>query len=118
MLRFAVRRLALALLVLLSVSVAAFSLLHIGGNVAVALAGEGARKADLEVIKKQYGLDQPLPVQYGRWIAKTVQGDLGESLFFRKPVVDLIKERIPVTMKLGVLAMSFALLLAVPLGIL
>ncbi|HYC37213.1 MAG TPA: ABC transporter permease [Usitatibacter sp.] len=118
MLRFALRRLALALLVLVAVSIAAFSLVHIGGNVAVSLAGEGARKADLEIVRKQYGLDQPLPVQYGRWLARTVQGDLGESLFFKKPVVDLVLERLPTTMTLGLLAMGFALLLAVPLGIL
>jgi len=118
MLRFAIRRFALALLVLLAVSIAAFSLVHIGGNVAVALAGEGARRADLEIVRKQYGLDQPLPVQYGRWLARTVQGDLGESLFFKKPVVELVVGRLPVTMTLGVLAMSFAMLLAVPLGIL
>jgi peptide/nickel transport system permease protein len=118
MLRFAIRRLALALLVLIAVSIAAFSLVNIGGNVAVSLAGEGARSQDLEMIRKQYGLDQPLPVQYGRWLVRTLQGDLGESLFFKKPVVDLVRERLPVTMILGVLAMSFALLLSVPLGIL
>lgn len=117
MLRFALRRLGLALLVLVAVSIAAFSLVHIGGNVAVSLAGEGARAQDLQVIRTQYGLDQPLPVQYGRWLARTVQGDFGDSLFFRKPVVDLILERLPTTMILGVLAMSFALLVAVPLGI-
>jgi ABC-type dipeptide/oligopeptide/nickel transport system permease component len=117
MLRFALRRLALALLVLLAVSIAAFSLVHVGGNVAVSLAGEGARTRDLDIIKAQYGLDQPLPVQYGRWLARTVQGDLGESLFFRKPVLDLVLERMPTTMILGVLAMGFALLVAVPLGV-
>jgi peptide/nickel transport system permease protein len=69
-------------------------------------------------VRKQYGLDRPLPVQYGSWLARTVKGDLGESLFFRKPVFELVKERLPVTMTLGVLAMGFALALAVPLGIL
>lgn len=118
MLRYALQRLALAVLVLVAVSVAAFSLLHVGGNVAVALAGEGARKADLEVIRKEYGLDRPLPIQYLHWLGRTVRGDLGESLFFKKPVVELIRERIPVTVTLGFLATAFALLLAVPLGIL
>jgi peptide/nickel transport system permease protein len=118
MLRFAAQRLLLACLVLFAVSIAAFSLVHIGGNVATSMAGEGARAADIEFVRKQYGLDRPLPVQYGSWLARTVKGDFGESLFFRKPVFDLVKERLPVTMTLGILAMAFALLLAVPLGIL
>jgi len=118
MLQFAARRLLLALMVLVVVSIAAFSLVHLGGNVATSLAGEGARAADIAVISKQYGLDRPLPVQYGSWLLRTVQGDLGESLLLRKPVIELVLERMPVTMKLGVLAIAFALLLAVPLGVL
>jgi peptide/nickel transport system permease protein len=118
MLRFAAQRLLLACLVLFAVSVAAFSLVHIGGNVATSMAGEGARAADIEFVRKQYGLDRPLPVQYGSWLARTVKGDFGESLFFRKPVFDLVKERLPVTMILGGLSMAFALSLSVPLGIL
>src|SRR5688572_9935701 len=101
MMRFAARRLLLAALVLVAVSIAAFSLVHLGGNVATSIAGEGARAADIERIRQQYGLDRPLPVQYMEWLGRTVRGDFGESLFFRKPVIDLVLERLPVTMILG-----------------
>src|SRR5262245_17890187 len=117
MLRFVARRLLLALLVLVAVSIAAFSLVHLGGDIATSIAGEGARAADVELIRRQYGLDQPLPVQYLNWLSRTVRGDLGDSLFFHKPVLDLVLERLPVTMILGLSAMSFALILAVPLGV-
>lgn len=118
MLAYALKRLVLALLVALTVSVAAFSLVRMAGDVATALAGEGARSADIELIRKQYGLDRPLPVQYGEWLWKTLQGDLGQSLYFRKPVAGLVLDRLPVTMILGALAMTFALALSIPLGVL
>lgn len=117
MLHFVCQRLLASGLVLLIVSVAAFLLVHLGGDIAVSLAGEGARTADVERVRQQYGLDRPLPVQYIDWLQRTAQGDLGESLFFHKPVRELVMERLPVTMTLGVLAMTFALALSVPLGV-
>jgi ABC-type dipeptide/oligopeptide/nickel transport system permease component len=118
MLSYALKRVLLALLVALTVSVAAFSLVRLAGDVATAIAGEGARAEDVEVIRKQYGLDRPLPVQYAEWLGRTLQGDLGESLYFRQPVAGLVFDRLPVTMTLGALSIGFALLLSIPLGVL
>jgi peptide/nickel transport system permease protein len=118
MLAYAAKRLALALLVAFTVSVAAFALVRVTGDVATAIAGEGARAADIEAIRKQYGLDRPLPVQYGDWLWKTLQGDLGESLYFKRPVAGIVLDRLPVTMILGALSIAFALALSIPLGVL
>jgi peptide/nickel transport system permease protein len=117
MLRFVAQRLGLAGLVLFAVSVAAFVLTHLGGDIATTMAGEGARGTDIDLIRKQYGLDRALPIQYIDWLMRTLRGDFGDSLFFRKPVLDLVVERLPVTMTLGALAMLFASTVAIPLGI-
>lgn len=117
MLTYALKRVLLALVVALTVSVAAFSLVRLAGDVATAIAGEGARAEDVEVIRKQYGLDRPLPVQYAEWLGRTLRGDLGESLYFRQPVASLVFDRLPVTMTLGALSIGFALLLSIPLGV-
>jgi ABC-type dipeptide/oligopeptide/nickel transport system permease component len=117
-LAYAAKRLALALLVAFTVSVAAFALVRVAGDVATAIAGEGARAGDIEAIRKQYGLDRPLPVQYAEWLWKTLQGDLGESLYFKRPVVGIVLDRLPVTMTLGALSIAFALALSIPLGVL
>lgn len=117
MLTYALKRVLLAFVVALTVSVAAFSLVRLAGDVATAIAGEGARAEDVEVIRKQYGLDRPLPVQYAEWLGRTLRGDLGRSLYFRQPVASLVFDRLPVTMTLGALSIGFALLLSIPLGV-
>lgn len=114
---FLVKRLALALLVAFTVSVVAFGLLRASGDIAVAVAGEGATQADIETVRHQFGFDRPLPVQYLDWAGKALSGDLGRSVYFRVPVSDLIAERLPVTMALGGLALVFAILLSIPLGV-
>ena len=117
MLGFALRRLGLALLVALAVSAVTFTLLNLSGDPAVAIAGEGAREADVEAVRAQYGLDRPLPVRYVEWLGGVLTGDLGYSNYLRRGVASVIAEHAPVTMALGALALAFALLLAVPLGV-
>lgn len=117
MLVFILKRLGLAVLVALTVSVISFSLLFLAGDPAAAMAGEAATDEDIAAIRAQYGFDRPLPVQYFNWLAGAVQGDFGESYYFRLPVSDLIVERLQVTMTLGLCGISFALLLAIPLGV-
>lgn len=117
MLAFAVKRLGLAILVALAVSLISFALLHLSADPAAAIAGESGTDADIAAIRARYGFDRPLPVQYLSWLASTLTGDLGESYYFNVPVVDLIAERLPVTMILGVLGITFALVVAVPLGV-
>ncbi|MDF1790532.1 MAG: ABC transporter permease [Thalassobaculaceae bacterium] len=118
MLIYTAKRILLAILVSLTVSALVFSLLYLSGDPATALAGERANEADILAIKAAYGFDQPVYVQYFKWLAGAVQGEFGNSVYFRLPVIDLITERLPVTMTLGVCAMAFALLLSIPLGVL
>jgi peptide/nickel transport system permease protein len=117
MLAFAIKRLALALLVAVTVSALSFSLLFLSGDPAAAIAGEGASAADIQAIRTLYGFDRPFLVQYTDWLFKALSGDFGQSYYFKLPVSQLISERLSVTMLLGVCGISFALLTAIPLGV-
>jgi len=117
MIGFTAKRLALALAVALTVSVISFLLLNLSSDVAAAIAGPNATAADVEYIRHQYGFDRPLPVQYVEWLGRTLAGDFGESLYFKKPVLGLVVERMPVTLSLGAASIAFALALALPLGV-
>lgn len=114
---FVARRLVDALLVCLCVSFAAFALVHLGGDVAVALGGMEASPADLARIRAYYGLDQSLPAQYFNWAGHILRGDLGQSLFTRESVAVMILDRLPVTLALAACSLALALLLGVPLGV-
>lgn len=118
MLRFLARRLLVTLLVIACTSVLAFSLVHLSGDPAAAMAGEGASPADVESIRRLYGFDQPLHVQYFAWLGKILSGEFGRSFYLRQSVVAVLAEHAPVTATLGLSALAFALLLSIPLGIL
>jgi ABC-type dipeptide/oligopeptide/nickel transport system permease component len=112
------KRLGLALLVALAVSVIAFFLLRLSGDIATAIAGEGAQQEDLDLIRKTYGLDRPLIVQYADWLWQTLRGDFGTSLYFKTEVSTLVLDKLPTTIILGFASLGFALLVSVPLGVL
>jgi peptide/nickel transport system permease protein len=118
MLIYTVKRLLLALLVAFTVSVVAFLLLRLSGDVAAAIAGPNATARDIEAIRRQYGLDRSLAVQYLEWAGGALVGDLGDSFYFHEKVSRIVAERIPVTLILGVSALLFAVALAIPLGVL
>ena len=118
MLGFFLKRLGLALAVAIAVSVLAFVLLRLSGDVAIAIAGEGAQQADIEAARRNFGLDRPLVVQYFDWAAHALAGDFGDSLYFKTPVAGLVFEKLPVTMTLGLAALAFALVLSLTLGVL
>jgi peptide/nickel transport system permease protein len=117
MIRFAARRAVLALLVAATVSLICFLLVRLSSDVATALAGEGASADAIEAVRHAYGLDRPLPLQYLDWLVGAVTGNLGESLYFHAPVAGLVAERLPTTLLLGAMALGFALLLSIPLGV-
>lgn len=117
MFTYTLKRLALAALVALAVSALAFVLLRLSGDVAIAIAGEGARAEDIAAVRQQYGLDRPLVVQYFDWLGRTLTGDFGQSLYFRTPVFGLIADKIQTTMILALAAILFALALSIPLGV-
>ena len=118
MLGFALKRLGLAVLVAVAVSALAFLLLRASGDVATALAGEGAHAEDIENIRRIYGLDRPLVVQYLDWIGKMAHGDFGQSLYFKTDVLALVRDKLPTTALLAMFSLLFALAVSIPLGIL
>src|SRR5439155_7224337 len=77
----------------------------------------GASRDDLEMIRRQFGLDQPLVVQYGGFIASLFRGDLGQSFYYRTPVFELYLSRLPHSLLLAVAAMLFSLVVGIPTGI-
>lgn len=118
MLIYAIKRLGVALLVAFTVSLVTFTLLRLSGDPAAAMAGEGASQEDIEYVRKHYGFDQPLPVQYYGWLSNALKGNFGISIYLKTPVSEIIFTRAPTTMILGACALSFALLLSIPLGVL
>ncbi len=117
MIQFALKRLGIAVLVALTVSMLSFSMIYLSGDPAVALAGEGASQEDIENVRRVYGFERPLIVQYGDWLIRALQGNLGHSNYLKADVASVIFERLPTTMLLGACALAFALILAIPLGV-
>ena len=117
---YLVRRFGLMLLTLFGISVIIFMLLRMTpGNIADILfdAGGFVDPADKARIEAQLGLDKSLPVQYVSWIGGLLQGDLGISYQTERPALDEIAPRIPITAKLAVIALTFSVLIGVPLGV-
>jgi peptide/nickel transport system permease protein len=115
---FLLRRIALILPTLFFVSVLIFGLQQLlPGDPAQALAGEEQDPAVVAFLRQKYHLDEPLPVRYWLWVKGIAHGDLGESIRIKRPVLDLILEKLPVTGELAALAMLVALAIGVPAGI-
>lgn len=117
MTRYVMGRLALAVSVMLVVSMLSFSMIYMAGDPAITIAGESATDADINAVRKFYRFDDPIYAQYGAWMANALRGDFGRSYYLRAPVGELITDRFPTTLLLGGLAMLFAMALAVPLGV-
>lgn len=118
MLIYIFRRLLVALSVMLTVAVVSFMLLHLSGDLATAIAGPESTAADVEKIRVQYGLDRPITAQFFDWLGAAARLDFGRSFYFQSTVVELIGERLPITLKLGGVALLLAVLVAIPLGVL
>src|SRR5258705_4328916 len=101
MLHFLVRRLIVAILVAATVMTLAFILTRLSGDLAISIAGPNATQADVEAVRKAYGLDRPLPTQFFDWVGRALTGDLGESYFFKTRASHLIGQRTPVTLTIG-----------------
>ncbi len=112
------RRLLATIPVMCVVGIVVFLLLHLTpGDPAAIIAGDYARPEDIARIRAQLGLDQPLYVQFFTWAGAVLQGDLGTSIFSNLPVSKLIAQRLEPTIALSVSTMIFAILLAVPMGV-
>ncbi len=117
MLRYVLRRFAIACLLMLFVSFVAYILLFAAGDPAVTIAGAEAKSDDIARVRELYGFDRPILIQYIDWLWGVLGGDLGTSLYFKRPVAGLLLERFAITAKLGALALTLALLVAIPLGV-
>lgn len=120
MVAYLIRRFALMLLTLFGISVIIFGLLRLTpGNIADILfdAGGFVDQADKLRIEAELGLDKPIVVQYGQWIGGLLHGDLGYSYQTEKPAIEEIAPRIPITARLAGIALSFSVLIGVPLGV-
>ncbi len=118
MLRFLARRLALAILVCLTVLVVSFTLTRLSGDLAISIAGPNATPEDVAIIRKNYGFDRPLVVQFLDWATHAIEGDLGRSYVYKASVTELVRERLPITLTLGLTGLVIALATAIPLGVL
>src|SRR5262245_62586685 len=115
---FLVRRIALIVPTLFFVALLIFGLQQLlPGDPATALAGEDRDPAVIAFIREKYHLDEPLPVRYALWVKGVAQGDLGESIRIKRPVLDLIAEKLPVTGELAVMALLIALAIGLPAGV-
>jgi hypothetical protein len=119
MLRAILLRLAGAIPVLFLVACGIFALLHLApGDAASLLASSDAGPEDVERLRVLWGLDQPLYVQFGKFLLNVAHLDLGTSLRYQQPVIAMIAERLPATLELAVVTLTIAVCVGVPLGIL
>jgi peptide/nickel transport system permease protein len=115
--KYILRRLLLMIPVGLLVTIIIFVLIRMApGDPVLTYAGEEKDPATIEVIRKQLGLDQPLPVQYIAWLSHAVRGDLGRSFQTKQPVLQAIVERLPVTLELGLAAVTISVSVALVVG--
>ena len=113
------KRLLVAIPTLLIISVFVFSLQKLlPGDPILAMAGEERDPQVLEFLREKYRLNDPVPYQYVRWLGAALQGDLGISLRTNQPVLQLVGEKLPVTIQLAIMSMIFAFAIGVPMGIL
>jgi peptide/nickel transport system permease protein len=118
LLAFLAQRLAATAGVLIVVAIAVFLLLRLTpGDPAAVIAGDSATSEQIEHIRDSLGLNRPLAVQFGIWAGSLLHGDLGESFLFKKTVVELIAQRLEPTIALALCTITFAVIIAVPLGV-
>lgn len=112
------RRLIGAIPVILGISLLVFLLMHIApGDPVTLLLGDNATEADIQRARHEWGLDQPLLVQYWEFVSHAARGDFGDSLKFGEPVLKLVFERLPATVELALASLLVAILISVPVGI-
>ncbi|WP_249976195.1 ABC transporter permease [Vreelandella olivaria] len=114
---FILKRLLVALGVALTISVLSFSLLQISGDLAIAIGGPEATAEQVEQIRQEFGLDRPLIQQFGAWLWNAAQFDFGRSYYYQSSVMELVAERLPVTLTLGFLSLAIAICVSIPLGV-
>ncbi len=117
--QYLLKRLLLSIPVLFGVSIVVFTIMHVipGDPVQLMFAGTGASVEQKQAMRHSLGLDRPLPMQYLNYVAKAIQGDFGQSIHFKQPVMELIWERMPATIELTLASLFIALAVAFPVGV-
>jgi peptide/nickel transport system permease protein len=118
-LEFLARRAAISVVTLFVISMIVFTGVRmIPGDPARVMAGTDADAAGIEAVREKYGLGDPIPLQYLRWVGLAVRGDLGHSIRTREPVVSTVATKLPITMELAFLSLVIAVGIAIPAGVL
>jgi peptide/nickel transport system permease protein len=117
MVAFIVRRLLTAIVVVVGVSCVVFFLTFLSGDPAILMLPANANAEEIRAFRQQMGYDDPIIVQYARYLERAIRGDFGTSIIHRQAALPLILERLPATLELTVVSMAIAIALAVPLGI-
>lgn len=117
MLRFTAARIAQSIVTLIVLSMVVFFGSELTGDLALSLATADTTEAELEEIRRKFGLDQPAYIRYARYMGNLLQGDLGVSGTSRRQVSDMMAERIPPTLQLAAVGLLLAMLVGIPLGV-
>jgi peptide/nickel transport system permease protein len=118
MLSFLARRILIAIPTVILISIFVFSLQKLlPGDPVLVMAGEERDPEVIAFLREKYRLNDPIPVQYAAWAGAALQGDLGTSLRTRQPVLELIAEKLPVTIQLAVMALIIAMVIGIPAGV-
>lgn len=117
MLAFTIRRLLQAVLVMITVALISFTLFRFVGDPVNQMVGIETTPEQREALRERLGLNDPVIVQFGRFIVRAAQFDFGTSYQFRQPVAELIGRRLPATLELSVVSALFALLVGIPMGV-
>src|SRR5207302_3333794 len=116
--QYIIRRAGYCLLSLFLLSLTIFFFVRVTGDPATLLVEPGASEADIAAIHHKFGLDQPLPVQYGLFMWSLFHGDLGQSFYYQTPVFELYLQRLPNSLLLAFVAMALSLVIGIPSGVL
>lgn len=118
MLTFLARRILIAIPTIILISIFVFGLQHLlPGDPILVMAGEERDPQVIEALREKYRLNDPIPIQYLAWAGNALQGDLGISLRTQQPVLELIGEKLPVTIQLAVMALIIAMVIGIPAGV-
>ena len=117
MLRYLLKRLWHTVFVVVGISLISFFFIHLSGDPVMLMLPADATHAEIETLREQLGFNDPIYEQYVRFVARAVQGDFGNSLYYKIPAMQLMVERLPASLELATAAMLIALVVAVPIGI-
>jgi peptide/nickel transport system permease protein len=114
---YIIRRVLYSIVSLILLSMMIFCMVRITGDPAVLMAEPGAKEEDLQAIRREFGLDKPIVVQYFLFVKSMLRGDFGKSIYYRIPALDLYVQRLPASLLLASVAMTLSLMIGIPVGI-